>query len=116
MFIEAPAVSAAFAATGGAGGSIQVASSVGFYAGAIGYITDSTNTRNVRCIIVGIPDATHVVARVIADDNEQQLSKQIYGAGSNLVAYTVGNAATLWMPSQLVKVEPTTTAPTKLNV
>ena len=116
MYIDAAAVNAAFAADGTATGTIQVASTTGFYAGAQGYLTDSTNTRNARCVIVAITDATHLVARVIADDNEQQLAKQIYGAGGNLSTYTLANASKIWMPAQQVRVEIQTTAPAQRNV
>lgn len=112
--IEVPAVSAAFAANGGATGSVQVASSTGFYAGCEGFITHDTQP-TVRVIIVAIPDSTHVVCRIIADDNQDQQAVQRYGAGSNLSAYTSVANAKLWMPAQLARVEINTVAPAKLN-
>lgn len=106
MFIEAPAVSAAFAANGGATGSIQVASSAGFFPGCIAFLW--RNDLQARCIIVDVPDATHVKVRIIADDNEQQQPKQIYGGTSDLTGWTVVKTSKITMPAQLARVEANT--------
>lgn len=101
--IDVPQVTAAFAADGGPSGSIQVASSAGFYPGCIAYLIRSD--ANARVIIVSIPDGTHVRVRIIADDNEQQQSKQIYGGTSDLTGWTVVKSSKLSMPAQLARVE-----------
>jgi hypothetical protein len=104
--IDVPQVIAAFAVDGGASGSIQVASSAGFFPGCIAYLW--RNDLQARCIIVEVPDATHVRVRIIADDNEDQQKIQIYGGTSNLTGWTVAKASKLTMPAQLARVESNT--------
>lgn len=106
MHIDVPQVTAAFAADGGASGSIQVASSTGFFPGCIAYLrrTDA----NARVIIVDVPDSTHVKVRIIADDNEQQLPLQIYGGTSDLTGWTIAKSSKITMPAQLARVEANT--------
>jgi hypothetical protein len=113
--IQVPAVNQAFAANGGATGSIQVASSAGFYVGCYGYIGQASDPGH-KVIIVSIPDATHVIVRIVADDNEMQQSLQRYGGGSNLSTYTTTNSAYIAMPAQLAQVDPSVIKPLGLNV
>lgn len=115
MNIDVPAFAQDFDANGGATGSIQVASSAGFYVGTIAYLSRNSNP-GARCVIVSIPDSTHVVARIVADDNEQQQAQQIYGAGSNLSAWTTALSARISMPAQLAKIEPQSVKPAGMNV
>lgn len=115
MTVEVPAVTAAFAADGTATGSIQVASTTGFYVGAEAYLINNAGA-GARVIIVAITDATHLVARIVADDAANQLPLQRYGGGSNLAAWTLAGGAKISMPSQLVKVEPQWVAKTGMNV
>ncbi len=112
--IDAPAYSQDFAADGTTSGSIQVADSTGFYVGTIGYLVRSD--AGARVVIVSIPDTTHVVVRIVADDNEQQAAVQRYGGHSNLTGWTVAKGSRLSMPSQLAHVEPTFVKPIKANV
>lgn len=106
MNIDVPQVTAAFAADGSATGSIQVSSSAGFYPGCIAFLRRSD--AGARVIIVDVPDATHVVVRVIADDNEQQQAIQIYGGHSDLTGWTTAKTSKITMPPQLARVESNT--------
>lgn len=114
MVIEAPAYSQALTANGDATGYLAVTSSAGFYAGAIGFLQCDTST--VRVIITEVKDATHVGARIIAADNEQQGSVQVYGGRSNFAAFTTLLHATLYMDRQLVRVEPQMQSLLKPNI
>lgn len=114
MVIEAPSCFQALTGNGDATGYLAVASSAGFYAGALGFLKSDTAT--VRVIITEIKDATHVGARVIADDNEQQGPVQVYGGRSDFTAYTTVLHATLFMDRQLVRVEPQVQSLLKPNV
>lgn len=113
--IDAPAFAQAFAANGSALGSIQVASSAGFNPAATVFLSRDSHP-GARGIVVSIPDSTHVVVRIVADDNEQQQAVQRYGAGSDLSTWTVVSNAKVWQPAQLVKVEASYIRPAGLNV
>lgn len=112
--IEVPAVVTTLTANGGATGILTVTSTTGFYAGCEAFMSDSTGL-NKRVIIVSITDGTHMVVRAIADDNENQVPIQIYGAGSTMAAFTLANSSKVSMPSQLARVEFSNVAPASLN-
>lgn len=114
MNIQVPAYSQPLSANGDATGYLTVASSVGFYAGCRGFI--SSDNQSQRVVITEVKDATHVGARVIADDNEQQGSQQRYGGRSDFSAYTTALHSTLWMEDQLARVEPQMQSLLKPNV
>lgn len=115
MTVEVPDTSIAIAADGDATGYAQVSSTTGWFAGAKGYIRDNTGKAN-RVIVTEIKDATHIGLRFIADDETQQGSIQVYGGRSSLVGYTLANQTRLYMPRQLVRVEPNYTSVLKPNV
>jgi hypothetical protein len=112
--IDVPQFSQVFAVDGGVSGSIQVAASAGFYVGCIAYLSRDSNP-GARCIIVDLPDATHVGVRIVADDNENQQQLQRYGARSDLTGWTTALNSKISMPAQLARVEPQTVKPA-LNV
>ncbi len=115
MFVEVPDNAQALSSNGDATGYAIVASSAGFYAGCIAYLTRSAGT-NKRCIITEIKDATHVGIRFIADDNEQQLPLQVYGGRSDLTGFTTVLTSTLSMERQLAKIEPSYQSLLKPNI
>jgi hypothetical protein len=113
--IEVPDFSQALTANGDATGYAIVTDSSGFYVGCIAYLSRTTGVGK-RCIITEIKDATHVGIRFIADDNEQQGPVQMYGGRSNLTGFTTALTSTLWMESQLARIDPALVKPTKRNV
>lgn len=102
--IEVPSIFAALTADGDATGYVTVASTTGFYAGALGFIRN--NTSAARIIITEIKSATQMGIRIIADDNENQMAVQIYGGRSNLTGYSVASGAKVFQENQLVRVDP----------
>jgi hypothetical protein len=114
--IEAAEISAALTANGDVAGAgyATIASTAGFYAGARGFISNTAGASK-RVIITEIQSATILGVRFIADDNESQLSIQVYGGRSSIAAYTTVGGARIYQESQLVRVDPTFTAPAKLN-
>lgn len=103
--IEVPSIFAALTADGDATGYVTVASTTGFYVGALGFIRN--NSTVARIIITEVKDATHLGIRIIADDNESQVAVQVYGGRSNLTGYTVASGSKVFQESQLVRVDPT---------
>lgn len=111
--IEVAAVAAAFAADGDTTGKIQVASSANFFVGTIGYL--QRDDLDKRCVVVAVPDGTHVQVRIIADDNEQQGPVQRYGGFSDLTGWTTAKHSTVSVPQQIARVEPSWQSARGLN-
>lgn len=103
-----------FAANGGGSGNIQVADSSGFYVGGLGYLL--RDDAEARCLIVAVPDSTHVTVRIVAADNEQQAAVQMYGGHSDLTGWTTAKHSRVSMEAQVVRVEPTFAAPRRANI
>lgn len=115
MNIEVLPVSAALSADGDATGYAAIASTTGWYVGAVGFIRNNASKVN-RIVITEIKDGTHVGVRFIADDNEQQAAVQVYGGRSDLTGYTVATASRLYQERQLVRVDPSVQKPVGLSV
>ena len=112
--IEAPESTQAFTANGDGTGYVTMTTNAGFYVGAIAYLYRTT--KQERVIITELVGTTQVGVRIIAPDNEQQGSLQVYGGRSDLTGYTTVLGSKLSMPSQLVRVEPAWQRALGLNV
>src|SRR4051812_48617075 len=102
--IEVPSTFAVLTADGDATGYATVASTAGFYVGALGFIRNNAVAQ--RVLITEIKSATQLGLRIIADDNERQASLQVYGGRSNLSVYTTATTSKVFQESQLVRVDP----------
>lgn len=118
--IDVLPASAVFAANGGTDGTIQVASTTGFFAYAEAFLSDTTG-RSQRCIITRIVDSTHIQVRPIASTLVFQGSSEYvalpgtnYTVGGDVSAFTTANTARIDMLGQVVRVDQPTY--TKRNV
>lgn len=113
--IDAPATFAALTADGGATGVLTVASTAAFYPKAFGFISDD-NTASRRIQITEILSATTMAARFVQEENLATSNSQVQGPSygrSDFSAYTAGQNAKVWMPAQLVPVEPSFSKPAR---
>ena len=100
--MEIPQVTLALTAQGGTSGILQVADTSEIYPGAIVWLSDNTGvTVSLELMVTEIIDTTHFRARV----NTKDSTKKMFTLGSNLSAFTVGNASYVVQEAQLCPVE-----------
>lgn len=101
MDIQVPSAMASLTVDGGTDGYVTVASNAAFYPGAEAWLRSDT-VDGVHCIITDLVSTNKIGLRFVPERGETGPS---YGRNS-CSAYHVANNAKIYMPKQLVVVDP----------